>query len=249
MRLRQVALVASDLAKVSADIEAVLGLANPHDDVGVHKYGLVNAVWPVGDTFLEVVSPNAEGTTAGRLIERRGGDGGYMAIFQTDDIEKARARFADLGIRIVGQADREGVHMTHLHPKDTGGAIISVDAMVPTERWEWGGPHWRDHVRTQVSTEIVGCEMQGDDPEAMAQRWAQVLALIAEPAAGGWRIATEGGELRFVHAKDGRGEGLGAFDVAVHDPASVHAAAKARGCIDADGNVVLSGTRVRLLPA
>jgi len=249
MRLRQVALVARDLAKVSADIEAVLGLGRPHDDVGVHKYGLVNAVWPIGDTFLEVVSPNAAGTTAERLIDRRGGDGGYMAIFQTLDIEKARARFADLGVRIVSQADREGVHMTQLHPKDTGGAIVSVDAMVPTERWDWGGPHWKDHVRTQVATEIVGCELQSDDPEKMAHRWAQVLDLIVEPTAGGWRIPTEGGELRFVLAKDGRGEGLGEFDVAVHDPASVHAAAKARGCIDSDGNVVLSGTRVRLVPA
>ena len=78
---------------------------------------------------------------------------------------------------------------------------------------------------------------------------AEVLDLIAEPVAGGWRIAADGGELRFVLAKDGRGEGLSEFDVAVHDPASVHAAAKARGCIDTDGNVVLSGTRVRLVPA
>ena len=38
-------------------------------DPGVELFGLRNAVIPVGDTFLEVVSPIKEGTTAGRLLE------------------------------------------------------------------------------------------------------------------------------------------------------------------------------------
>ena len=45
------------------------------------------------------------------------------------------------------------------------------------------------------------------------------------------------------------GDGLGAFDVAVRDPAAVRAAAKARGLLGADGQVTLSGTRVRLVQA
>jgi len=52
-----------------------------------------------------------------------------------------------------------------------------------------------------------------------------------------------------VTATDGRGEGLGAFDVTVRDPAVVQARAEARGCLDAAGEVVLCGTRVRLVPA
>jgi hypothetical protein len=49
--------------------------------------------------------------------------------------------------------------------------------------------------------------------------------------------------------KDGRGDGLGAFDVAVRDPAAVRATAKARGLLDADGEVTLCGTRVKLVQA
>lgn len=247
MRLRQVALVGADLARARADIEAVLGLGQPYADPGVGKYGLVNAVWPVGDTFLEVVSPQAEGTTAGRLLEKRGGDGGYMAIFQVDDIAQARDRIAAAGVRVVDQVDRDGVAMTHLHPKDLGGAIVSIDAMVPKERWEWGGPDWQANVRTDVSAEIRGAELQADDPRAMAMRWAAALGRPVEGAPSGWRIPLEGGELRFVAAKDGRGEGLGAFDVAVGDPDAVRATAKARGCLDAAGEVVLCGTRVNLV--
>jgi hypothetical protein len=228
MRLRQIALVGADLQAAKADIEAVLGLGQAYLDPGVGKYGLVNQVWPIGDTFLEVVSPNEPGTTAGRLIDKRGGDGGYMAI---------------------SQADFDGVHMSHLHPKDIGGCIVSVDQMTPPERWEWGGPHWREHVRTEVSATIAGCELQGDDPDAMSAAWAAVLDRPRQAMAGGYRIAMDdGGEVRFMASKDARGEGLYAFDVAVRDPAAVRAAAAARGLVS-EGQVSLCGTWVNLIPA
>lgn len=249
MRLRQIALVGADLDRVGADIAAVLGLGPAYADPGVGKYGLRNQVWPIGDTFLEVVSPTQPGTTAGRLIDKRGGDGGYMAIFQTLDLAAARARLAAEGVRVVDQSDRDGAAFTHLHPKDLRGAIVSVDAMVPPERWEWGGPDWRAHVRTDVATEIRGCEIQSDDPDAVSARWAAALGVARDATAGGWRLAVDGGAVRFVALGDDRGEGLTAFDVAVHDPAAVRARAAARGCVDAAGQVVLCGTRVRLRQA
>lgn len=101
MRLRQIALVGQDLDACRAEIVEVLGLGGAYADPGVGKYGLHNAVWPVGDTFLEVVSPTREGTTAGRLLEKRQGDGGYMVILQTDDL----AGGAGAGGR-EGRADR-----------------------------------------------------------------------------------------------------------------------------------------------
>jgi hypothetical protein len=249
MRLRQIALVAKDLAAAHADISAVLGLDYAYDDPGVGKYGLHNAVFPIGSTFLEVVSPKQQGTTAGRLLDRRGGDGGYMVILQTDDLAAARASIQAAGARIVDQWDGEGAAFTHIHPKDVGGAILSIDHMAPKERWEWGGPEWAQHVRTDVSTAIVGAELQAEDPAGMAARWAAVLDRPAVRAGAGWAIALEEGEIRFVQARDGRGDGLGAFDVAVHDPAAVQARAVARGLVGADGQVTLSGTRVRLTPA
>jgi len=253
MRLRQIALVAHDLAAARADITAVLGLDYAYDDPGVGKYGLKNAVFPVGMTFLEVVSPKAPGTTAARLLEKRGGDGGYMVILQVDDLEEARARVRDVGARIVDQTDKDGAAFTHIHPKDVGGAILSLDHMNPRERWEWGGPHWRDHVRTDVSVAIVGAELQAEDPSRMAKRWAAVLGRSAQSRSaqrdGGWRIDLDEGEIRFVPVRDGRGEGLGAFDVAVRNLSDVQSRAEALGLLDANGVVVLSGTRVRLVAA
>src|SRR5258708_14995357 len=140
MRLRQIALVAKDLAAARADISAVLGIDYAFDDPGVGKYGLHNAVFPIGDTFLEVVSPKEPGTTAGRLLQKRGGDGGYMVILQVDDLEQARARVRDASARIADAMDRDGAAFTHIHPKDIGGGILFLDRIFPAERWAWGGP-------------------------------------------------------------------------------------------------------------
>lgn len=250
MRLRQIALVGEDLDAAKAAIVDVLGLGADYPDPGVGVFGLRNAVWPVGDTFLEVVSPQQDGTTAGRLLEKRGGDGGYMVILQLDgEMAEARRRMAEIGVRIVHQTDRDDgkVAYSHLHPRDVGGAILSLDVMVPKERWEWGGPHWRENVRTDTSLGIVGAELQAEDPDAMSARWAQVLDLPREPTADGWRIGLDASEIRFVPARDGRGDGLGAFDVKVRDPQAVRSRAKARGAVGADGEVVLCGTRVKLV--
>jgi catechol 2,3-dioxygenase-like lactoylglutathione lyase family enzyme len=246
VRLRQIALVAHDLAAACAQIRAVLGLDYAYDDPGVGKYGLKNAVFPIGTTFLEVVAPNTPGTTAARLLEKRGGPGGYMVILQVDDLAEARARVREAGARVVDQTEKDGAAFTHIHPKDVGGAILSLDHMIPKERWEWGGPHWLDHVRTDVSVAIVAAQLQAADPRDMAMRWAAVLGRPAQQADEGWRIALDQGEIRFMSAQDGRGEGLGGFDVAVRNPGEVQRRAAAMGLVDQDGTVVLSGTRVRL---
>jgi hypothetical protein len=247
MRLRQIALVAADLAAARADISAVLGIDYAFDDPGVGKYGLHNAVFPVGDTFLEVVSPKQPGTTAGRLLEKRGGDGGYMVILQVDDLEQALARVKHASARIADQMDKDGAAFTHIHPKDIGGAILSLDRMIPQERWEWGGPHWQANVCTDTSVKLAAAELQAKDPAQMAARWAQVLGRTAARDAEVWRIRLDDGEIRFSPDRDGRGEGLGAFDIVVRDIEAVHAKAAARGLLDPHGTVMLAGTRVRLI--
>jgi hypothetical protein len=247
MRLRQIALVAKDLAGAQADISAVLGIDYAYDDPGVSRYGLRNAVFPIGDTFLEVVSPKEPGTTAGRLLEKRGGDGGYMVILQVDDLAQALERVRNASARIADQRDQDGAAFTHIHPKDIGGAILSLDRMIPKERWEWGGPHWQSHVCTDTSVKVAGAELQAKDPARMAARWAQVLGRASVEDAGIWRIRLDDGEIRFSLERDGRGEGLGAFDVVVRDVEAVRAKAAARGLLDPDGAVVLAGTRVRLI--
>ena len=64
MKLRQIALVARELGPVREAFFAVLGLNADFNDPGVAKFGLENSVMALGDTFLEVVAPVEENTTA-----------------------------------------------------------------------------------------------------------------------------------------------------------------------------------------
>ncbi|NRA03848.1 MAG: VOC family protein [Myxococcales bacterium] len=243
MRLRQIALVARELTPVVDDLCAVLDLEVGFRDPGIASFGLHNAVLPIGDTFLEVVSPETEGTSAGRLLERRAGDGGYMVIVQTEDLAKARERLERIGVRIVWQVDLEDAASIHLHPRDVGGAILSFDAMQPREAWRWAGPDWRAHVRTHAVDQIVGAEIEAHDPERMTARWAEAMDRSAEGA----RIRLDGGELRFVAATPERGEGVSGLDLRATDASRVLARARERGLESDRDCIEICGTRIRLV--
>ena len=86
LRLRQAVVAAWDREAVVAAWTRELGLGAPFHDPGVAHFGLCNSVVPVGDTFLEVVTPLAADSAAARHLDRHGGDCGYMAIFQVDDL-------------------------------------------------------------------------------------------------------------------------------------------------------------------
>ncbi|MFT5978037.1 MAG: hypothetical protein ACI9AO_000880, partial [Ilumatobacter sp.] len=87
IRLRQVALVAHDLDAVVGELCDTLGLTVCFNDPGVGEFGLHNALMVIGDQFLEVVSPTQPDTAGGRLLDKRNGDGGYMAIYEVDDLD------------------------------------------------------------------------------------------------------------------------------------------------------------------
>src|SRR5437588_8592735 len=101
LRFRQAVLAARDLDAAVGELRAALGLGEPYADPGVAYFGLRNAVFALGDTFLEVVSPAQPDTAAGRLIDRRGGDCGYMLMFQVADLAARRRQVQQLGIRAV----------------------------------------------------------------------------------------------------------------------------------------------------
>lgn len=211
MRLRQVVLAATDLAATEGAIVDTLGLSLCYRDPGVGVFGLRNALFPVGEQLLEVVSPIEDGTTAGRLLAKRGGDTGYMVILEVDDLDAMRQRIDAAGARIVFEAVEEGIVGLHLHPADVGGAILSIDRPATWGEWPWAGPVWRDHVRTDVVTEVLGVVIEANDPDAMAARWAEVLGCAVSGAPP--TIALDQGEIRFVPAGD-RGEGVVAFEFA-----------------------------------
>ena len=246
MHIRQIALVARDLEPAVAAITSILGVDVSFRDPGVEQFGLHNAVMPIGTTFLEVVSPMRDGTTAGRFLERRG-DSGYMVLLQTAELDGDRARLDRLGARIVWETSLDDIASIHVHPRDVGGAIVALEQPHPRDSWRWGGPDWAGHVRTQVVAGIVGAEIEALIPPAMAARWSAMLnAPAAHCSDGSCTIALEIGSLRFVAAGP-RGEGLSAVAVEATDPQRALARARERGLHVDAGSLRVCGTRFDLV--
>jgi len=235
VRLRQAVLVADELEPVASALRAALGLQEPFNDPGVAWFGLTNAVFALGDCFLEIVSPARPDTTAGRYLARHGGDGGYMVIFDLEDLEAARARAQQLGVRVAWQIDLPDISATHLHPADTRGAIVSLDRSQPYGTWRWGGPHWTGQVGRGAPGRLAGVTLAVADPATVATRWAQVLGV---PVRGTQQPALnlDGAEVRFVSAQDELTEGL--VEIAVELPDEVRAGRE---------TVELGGVCLRLL--
>ncbi|MCW8196403.1 hypothetical protein F6455_16535 [Proteobacteria bacterium 005FR1] len=246
LRIRQIVLAARDLEQTVAQLTSVLGLQVCYRDPGVAEFGLANALMPIGDQFLEVVSPTRPDTAAGRHLDRHG-DSGYMLLLQTDDFPRDRARFDELGVRTIWESKRPDIAAVHLHPKDIGAAIVSVDQPQHAADWPWAGPNWRDYVSGQGAKRVLSVTVGAVNPTAMASQWAKVLDTSAPTNRGeGKLIELNGGELRFESAP---ADVLSAFELLVDNREAILKAAREQG-LQADGDVVrCCGTDFRLSSA
>ena len=172
VRIRQLVFASNKHSDIAL-LEHVLGLGAPFVDPGVGEFGLTNGVFALGDQFLEVVVPTQPNTAAGRFIDRNHGEGGYMAIFQTDDLANVRRRADAANIRRVWNADLPDISASHFHPVDIGAAIVSVDEARPATSWRWGGPDWQ---RASVPGSITGATIAARNTQELLERWQHVLA-------------------------------------------------------------------------
>jgi hypothetical protein len=174
-------------------------------DPGVGVFGLENALMGVGDQFLEVVAPVRPDTTAGRLLAKRDGDGGYMAIFEVDDLDRRIEQISSAGVRIVWSGEVPGIRGCHLHPSDVGGTLVSIDQPTTPGEWPWAGPSWRSQPPAAAVSAIAAVTISAVEPASMRSRWADLgLEDSVQFSAAGLR-----------------GEGLDLVDVVAADRARV----------------------------
>ncbi|MCE3551288.1 VOC family protein [Pseudonocardia sp. RS11V-5] len=171
LRLRWLTLLTGDPEALDARITGDLGLSRCAFEAELEGFGVSSAIYPLGpDRFLEVCAPVREGTSAARRLERAG-EGMYMVIVQVGDLDGQRERLAAHGIRVVAEFDRPQTRgrwaSLHLHPADTGAALLSLDVSDPPEDFTVVEGPWREHVRTGVVTDLRGIEVVGP-----AERWA-----------------------------------------------------------------------------
>ena len=257
IRIRQICLVAHDLDRIQQQVESVFGVEECWRDPAIREIRLDHTLIPIGNQILECVSPlpGEHGTAAGRYLERRGGDGGYMVIMQVPQASypSYRERVDAMSIPVIAEPGEDGKgHGMQLHPREVPGAISEIRWNVDEERrdgdWWPAGANWQRVKRTEVVDGIRAAEVQTDDPAALAARWGEVLnEPVTADAAGNPRLALDDSDLRFVPARDGRGEGLGGLDISATNPEKALANAEAAGCRSGENLITICGLRLRLV--
>lgn len=248
LHLRQICLVAPRLEPVVSDIAAIMGLEVCYRDPHVGKYGLENALLPVGPILLEVVSPTREGTAAGRFLDKTGGSGGYMAIFACDDPDGRAARANALGVRTANVIDHPPYHGVQLHPRDCRAAFIELnhtdgsdDVLGP---YPPAGSGWTRAIRDDVTTALTEVVLRSPDPASLAAHWGRILDLT--PAVGDdgdWRLTLPNAA---IHVTPGERELMSGLTFRVTDIARVTDAARARGYAVSSNGFEIAGVTFAL---
>ena len=261
LTLRQICLVAENLAETEDVFRKVFGLEVCYRDPAVRKWGLANFLNRVGASFLEVVSPisnrNPVATAAGRYLKRRSGSGGYMVILQASEDEHAAlcSRLGTLNVRVAADLDYGDYRGIQLHPKDCGGAILSLDRNDldnenPTadyQPWHPAGPNWRLAPQSPLCDAFMGVELQSDAPHELAARWARILNRpLEEPPHAAPFIELDYARIRFSEARDGRGEGLAGIDLASKKPEQLIENAMQFGLPVSHNQISIAGVRFKV---
>jgi hypothetical protein len=164
-----------------------------------------------------------------------------MYIVDCDDLERRREHFLAKHARIVEDVKSEKpagkAEGLHLHPKDTGGCLLSVDRHTDArtggagmmETYLWAGLNWHAKAHPKWVRAITGARMQCDDPKAVSQRWSELLERPVTMQDGIATIDIDNARARFVPVEDDRGEGLSAVRLACKDRNAILAAAKKSG--------------------
>ena len=254
MRLRQVAMMAHQIAPVAGQLEYVFGLKVAYRDPGVGYFGLANVVMPAGGEFIEVLEPIRADASGARYLARRGGDAGYMVILQDDDALAHRERLTKMGVRVIAENRGDGYRYTHFHPGDCAGVLLSIDSVdggdwrEPLSDWPPAGPDWRDH-ESDTTLGITGVTIQAKSPMAAAERFAGLLDRPMSHDGDAFQVALENEAIRFVPPVDADGTGVVGIELVVSDLFGVKDRANVAGLLREDGAILIGGVAFTAIEA
>ena len=256
IRVRQICLVAHDLDRVQQQTESVFGVELCWRDPAIRRIRLNHTLIPFGNQILECVSPlpGEYDTPAERYLHRRGGDGGYMVIMQVPNASypSYRERAESMGIPIIAEPGEEPKSVgIQLHPR-TFGAIPEFRWNVEEERedgaWWPAGENWQRAKHTEIVDGFAVAELQSENPDDLARKWSTILdEPVQTDADANPILRMRGTDLRFVPARDGRGEGLGGLDIRATNAPAALANAEAAGCRTGENLITICGMRLRLV--
>ena len=128
-RLNHVAIAVADLKAAAAQYRR-LG-ARVSEPAPQPEHGVTTVFIELANTKVELLHPLGEASPIAGFLERNPSGGIHHLCFEVDDIEAARRRLQEQGVRVLGDGRTKiGAHgkpVLFLHPKDCSGTLIELE--------------------------------------------------------------------------------------------------------------------------
>ncbi len=107
--------------------QRTLGLAPTHRE-RVEDQGVEEVLFPVGDSFIQLLGALGPDTPVGAFLAKRG-PGVHHVAYRVEDVAAALAHLSDEGLRLIDDVPRRGSRGTLIafaHPRDMEGVLVEL---------------------------------------------------------------------------------------------------------------------------
>jgi methylmalonyl-CoA/ethylmalonyl-CoA epimerase len=130
-RIEHVAIAVKSLDATRTMLEETLGLEMDYEEE-IPKNGSRLAMFPIGETSIELVQSTRDGTRTAQWIAERG-EGLYHICLEVEDIDAALVELRAKRVALLDEVPRTGhggTRIAFLDPRSTGNVLIELVEMV-----------------------------------------------------------------------------------------------------------------------
>jgi methylmalonyl-CoA/ethylmalonyl-CoA epimerase len=126
-KIEHIALAVSDLEAAIDHYTKVWGLELEHREV-VEDQGVEEAMFRLGDSYIQLLAPLSPETTVGKFIERQG-EGLHHVAYEVRDLDTVLKQLKEKGVELLDEKPRRGSRQTRIafaHPKGNLGVLVEL---------------------------------------------------------------------------------------------------------------------------
>ena len=126
-RIEHIAIAVKSMTQSREIFEAKLGFNLEYEEY-LPQYKTRLAMYPIGQTYIELLESESDDTETARWIAEHG-EGLFHICLEVEDIEAALDELTQKGIRLIDQQPRVGhanSRIAFIDPKSTGNVLIEL---------------------------------------------------------------------------------------------------------------------------
>ena len=126
-RIEHIAVAVNQLSAMREILENKLGLTLEYEE-NLPQYNTRIAMYPVGDTYIEILESNKKGTEVSNWIDEHG-ESLFHICLEVDDIDAALVELRQKDVRLIDETPRIGhanSRIAFLDPASTGNLLIEL---------------------------------------------------------------------------------------------------------------------------